>query len=83
MNGPPSILWRRLLAFLIDWLILALWGGLLFASVMIATDGKPRQAGGPWIAHMISFLGMTLPFSLYFAFCESCQWRASIGKRLF
>ena len=31
---------------------------------------------------MIGFVTMTLPFTLYFALCESSRWRASIGKRI-
>lgn len=72
----------RLLAFAIDWLILALWGGVLFGFVMFATGGDPPRPGGPWTAQMLGFLTMTLPFTLYFAFCESSGWHASIGKRV-
>ena len=38
----PSVL-LRLSAFAIDWLLLALWGGLLFAFVMLANDGDPMK----------------------------------------
>lgn len=48
---------------------------------MVATDGNPQQPASPWIAQAIGFVTVTLPFTLYFALCESSRWRASIGKR--
>ena len=73
---------RRILAFATDWLIVALWGGVLFAAVMLATGGNLPQQGNPWTAEGIGFLSMTLPVTLYFGIFESSRWRASIGKRL-
>jgi len=72
---------RRLLAFSVDWLLMALWGGALFGTVMIATGGNPPRPDGPWIAQGIGFLTMTVPVLLYFAVCESSVMRASVGKR--
>ncbi len=76
-----AIAFKRLLAFAVDWLLIALWGGLVFGVVMLATGGNFPRPGGPWMAQAIGFITMTLPFTLYFAVCESSQWRASIGKR--
>ena len=72
---------RRLLAFAIDWLIFLLWAGLIFGIVMLATGGEPSRPENAWQAQAIGFVSVTLPFTLYFALCESSRWRASIGKR--
>jgi len=70
-----------LLAFALDWLVVVLWGGMLFGGVMIATSGNPPRPENPWAAQAIGFLTMTVPVTLYFAFCEYSAWRASLGKR--
>ncbi len=72
----------RLTAFVVDWMMVALWGGLLFGVIMLVTGGDPHGLGGPWKAQAVGFVCMTLPFTLYFAFCESSRWQASIGKRV-
>ena len=72
---------RRLLAFAIDWLVVILWSGVLFGIVMIVTSGHPPTPENPWKAQAIGFLFMTLPVTLYFAFCESSAMRATLGKR--
>ncbi len=59
-----------------------MWGGLIFLIVMTATDSKPSRFSGPWIAQAVGFLVATLPFTLYFALCESSHWQASVGKRV-
>jgi hypothetical protein len=42
-----SLALRRALAFALDWLVLAVWGGLLFGAVMVARGDTPydRWAG--------------------------------------
>ncbi len=77
----PVRLLPRLLAFLVDWLVIAAWGGLLFGGVMLLTGGTPPRLSGPWSAQGIGFVGMTLPVVLYFALAESSSTRASLGKR--
>ena len=77
----PVRLLPRLLAFLVDWLVIAAWGGLLFGGVMLLTGGTPPRLSGPWSAQGTGFLGMTLPVVLYFALAESSSARASLGKR--
>ena len=73
---------RRLLAFALDWLVIALWGGVLFGTVMVATGGNPPPPTNAWMAQGIGFSTMTLPVTLYFALCESSAVRASLGKRI-
>ena len=82
MNEARSCAVRRLAAFAIDWLMLALWGGMLFGAVMLATDGNPQRPAGPLQAQAIGFGAMTLPFVLYFALLERSPWHATVGKRL-
>ena len=82
MRRARAIAVRRLLAFAMDWLVVVLWGGVLFGAVMIATKGNPPQPENPWQAQGIGFLTMTLPVTLYFALCESSAMRASLGKRV-
>ena len=82
MNQERAIVVRRLLAFAVDWLVVVLWGGVLFAAVMMATGGHPPRPENPWKAQVIGFLTMTGPVTLYFALCESSAWRASLGKRV-
>jgi uncharacterized RDD family membrane protein YckC len=82
MMKERAVAVRRLLAFAVDWLVVLLWCGLLFGSVMIATSGHPPRPDNPWTAQAIGFLTMTLPVTLYFALCESSAFRASLGKRV-
>ena len=72
---------RRLLAFGLDWLVIALYGGTLFALVALAA-GIPEQSPGPWRAQGIGFLTMTLPVWLYFSLTEASPWQGTIGKRV-
>jgi uncharacterized RDD family membrane protein YckC len=81
MKEERAVAVRRLLAFAVDWLVLVLWGGVIFGAVMIATGGKPPKLESPWTGQVMSFLIMTVPFTLYFALCESSAMQASLGKR--
>jgi len=76
------IAFGRLMAFAADWVIVALWGGLIFGIVMVATGGDPLRPADRWTAQAIGFISMTVPVVVYFALCESSRWRASVGKRL-
>lgn len=78
----PVRLVPRLLAFLVDWLVIAAWGGLLFGTVMLLTGGVPPRLGGPWRAQAIGWLTLTVPVVLYFALTESSSLQASLGKRV-
>ena len=77
----PVRLLPRLLAFLVDWLVIAAWGGLLFAAVMLGNRGEPPRFRGPWSAQAVGLVTLTLPVVLYFALSESFPARASLGKR--
>ncbi|MBK8100448.1 MAG: RDD family protein [Planctomycetes bacterium] len=72
---------QRLAAFAVDWLVVVLWGGVLFGVVMIVTAGEPGRPRSPWTGQALGFLSMTLPVLLYFAFGEVSAAQASLGKR--
>lgn len=82
MRRNRAIAVRRVLAFAMDWLVVVLWGGVLFGAVMIATSGHAPRPENPWMAQGIGLLTMTVPVTLYFALCESSAMRASIGKHI-
>ena len=82
MKSQHSIAIRRLLAFALDWLFVPLWGGILFGVVVFANNGIPPQPKSPWVGQGIGFVTMTVPFTLYFALCESSALRGSLGKRV-
>jgi uncharacterized RDD family membrane protein YckC len=73
---------RRVIAFSLDWFVIAVWGAVLFAGIMIATGGRPARPETPWQAQLIGFLSMTLPVTLYFSLSESSNARATLGKRI-
>ena len=72
---------RRLLAFVVDWLVIVVWAGVLFGVVMLVSSGHPPQPSEPWQSQMIGVIVMTIPVLLYFAICESSVWQATLGKR--
>ena len=72
---------RRLAAFGIDWVLISVWGGVVFAVVMLVTGGSPQKPPGPWIAQGEAFLVMTLPVLIYFSWMESSRCEGTFGKR--
>lgn len=74
------IAFRRVLAFAVDWLVVALWAGALFGAVMVTSDFQPPRPPNAWAAQLIGLLTMTLPVTLYFAVCESSPMQATLGK---
>jgi len=76
----PGLL--RIIAFALDWFVIAAWGALLFGIVMLVSNGDPRGFSGPWMSQAVGFVSMTLPVTLYFSVMESSRFSASIGKRL-
>lgn len=77
--APASL---RLLAFAIDWIIIAAWGGILFGLVWWSNDGSPVAPAGPWQGQAIGILSMTLPVVFYFGLCEASAGQGTLGKRL-
>jgi len=71
-----------MIAFSVDWLVVALWGGLTFGVVMLVSGGNPVKPAGPGIAQIAGFLTMTLPVWLYFSVLESSGSMATLGKKV-
>jgi uncharacterized RDD family membrane protein YckC len=82
MTVFASLWFRRVIAFTVDWLVVALWGGMIFGVVMLFSRGNPIRPGNPWSAQALGFLAMTLPVWLYFSVLESSRLMASLGKRV-
>lgn len=82
MKDAEANILLRLKAFAIDWLILAMWGSIIFGIVRLVSSGHPQRPEGAWAAEAIGFITMTLPFTLYFALSEGSRRQASIGKRV-
>ena len=86
MNRPASG-GQRLLAFGIDYLLIAAYLALLAATSLAVGWALRRERRLPatpreraW-GHVVSFLSLTLPITLYFARAESLPRGATFGKR--
>jgi hypothetical protein len=85
----PSLplLWSRLLAFMADYLFIALYllvlvgAGALIRITPLGADFGALFAN-PASAEVTSFMLLVLPVLLYFALMESSRWQATIGKRV-
>jgi len=72
---------RRVATFLIDYLVVALWMGLLFlASGPLGLGALMGRS--PALQHAAAFLTLTLPVLLYVAAFEASAWRGTVGRRL-
>jgi len=84
----PAPIWRRFLALFIDWLIILAYASLLFGGVLLVTHfwlhHLPNlvRLYGPWGAHLVGFVALTLPVGLYFIATEASVGHASLGKRI-
>lgn len=76
---------RRLLAFVVDYLVMAVWLALLTAAAF-ATGAPDRlgleTSGGRVIAHLTMFATVTAPVILGFAVMEASPLRGTPGKRI-
>ena len=83
MTGRAPI--RRLLAFVVDYLVMAIWLALLTAAAF-ATGAPDRLSldtpGGRIIAHLTMFATVTAPIILGFAIMEASPLRGTPGKRV-
>ena len=81
------LLWLRLLAFALDYVVISLYLALLVvvSFVVARTDAGPgfrALFSGPNSAELTAFLVLVLPVLLYFAVFESSPWQATWGKRV-
>jgi uncharacterized RDD family membrane protein YckC len=83
----PASPFRRVAAWLLDYLLIAAYL-ILLTAVSLGVSISPMQAGltsalsRPFAAELVGFLLLTLPVVLYFALCEASRWRATLGKRV-
>ncbi len=85
---PRASAWRRLLAFAVDYLAIAVWLALLAAAGFAARRAGlfagefPQGVLSRLGLHVLFFALLTLPILLYFALFEASRWQATPGKRV-
>src|SRR5690625_1402500 len=74
---------KRIYAFLIDYLLIALYGIIVVGTISIVCRPyvEPLFSSSPVTAQLTGFFMTTLPVSLYFILCEWSKWQGTFGKR--
>lgn len=72
---------RRIAAFMLDWLVILVWAGVLLTLVLIVSGGELPAPSGPWRAQLLGFVAMTLPVMAYFTLCEASGLGGTPGKK--
>ena len=85
-SNHPATPRRRLLAFGVDYAVIAAYLIVLLVVGLTLTFGPSGEAwatalANPWRMHLLAFVTTVLPVTLYFAFTESGPRGGSIGKR--
>ncbi|MCC6462450.1 MAG: RDD family protein [Saprospiraceae bacterium] len=78
------MLHKRILAFLIDYLLIAGYAALLLGLSLLVFRGRaqmPELGSDPVFGQLIGALSLTLPVFAYFFLSESGYRRATFGKR--
>ena len=82
--AAPATAWRRVAAYLVDYLAIAAYIALL-TGASLATDAGQRldfaSSGSPALGQLVAFVALTLPVMLYFAVSEASPWQGTLGKR--
>ena len=80
-----SIVIKRIKAFLIDYLIILIYLGLLVATSLLISRifHLGSENVSPAIGELIAFVTLTLPIILYFTLSENGKYAGTIGKRKF
>lgn len=75
---------KRILALIIDWAVILLYAGTLFAMMagLAAAGFITLGAVHPVTGQIIGFCTLTLPVILYSVLMESGQRHATLGKRV-
>ena len=79
--------WRRLLAFGVDYLVIAAYGGLLAGvsfgvrRVLRVPFAMPATPRARLVGHAVAFATLTAPVALYFTWWEASARGATPGKR--
>ena len=82
--AAPATAWRRVAAYLVDYLAIAAYIALLTGASF--ASGASRRldlalSGNPALGQLVAFIALTLPVMLYFAVSEASPWQATLGKR--
>lgn len=80
-----TIIIKRLKAFVIDYLIILIYIGLLFGVTLLISKFFYLKLDNvnPVIGELIAFATLTLPVILYFTLSENRKYAGTIGKRKF
>jgi uncharacterized RDD family membrane protein YckC len=78
------LIFKRILAFVIDLVVIVLYALVLFAIMMILSQTGIVTLGTvhPLTGQLIGFCTLTLPVILYFIVFEAGQRHATLGKRI-
>lgn len=87
MQASLSLLWKRLLAFALDYIVISVYLGVLVGlSVVIARTpvgpGFRALFSDPNSAELTAFALLVVPVLLYFALFEASRAQATWGKRV-
>jgi uncharacterized RDD family membrane protein YckC len=87
MKHSLALLWKRLLAFALDYIIISAYLALLvIVGVVVARTpagpGFRALFDDPNSAEATAFLLLVAPVLLYFTIFESSRWQATWGKRV-
>jgi len=79
-----SLILRRAFAILLDYLIIVLYGVVLYTITISIYDQTSLSSVniGPVQGQIIGLFSITIPVFLYFVLTERSRQRASLGKRL-
>jgi|JI102314A2RNA_FD_contig_51_1578006_length_1183_multi_2_in_0_out_0_1 uncharacterized RDD family membrane protein YckC len=78
------LIFKRIFAWIIDWLIIAVYACALFGVMMTLSSMEIVTLGAvhPVKGQVIGFLTLTLPVVLYCIFTEAGSRHATFGKRI-
>ena len=81
--ATPATGWRRVAAYLVDYLVIAAYIALLTAASFISGASQRLDSalpGSPATGQLVAFVALTLPVMLYFAVSEASPWQGTLGK---
>ncbi len=82
--ATPATAWRRVAAYLVDYLVIAAYIALLTGASVASGAGQRLDfalSGSPVLGQLLAFVALTLPVMLYFAVSEASPWQGTLGKR--
>lgn len=78
------LIFKRILAWLIDWILILVYVCILFGTMMaLASSGVLKlESVHPFKGQLIGFFSLTLPVVLYYILFEASARHATPGKRV-